>query len=116
LGVVGGTALGLWYGWAFDPVEYVDTDLAYLHPAYADDYLLMVSEAYALDNNLDAAQARIALLALPEPAAAVADRAEKAIADASSSSDIQALVRLATAMGVQRDAFLPYLGSPGGAQ
>ena len=107
--LLGGIGLGLWYGWVVDPVEYKDTDIAYLAGIYRDEYILMVSEAYALDGNLGAARARMALLSLPDPANAVADTAEAAMARGVPRMDVQALARLATAMGAQRDSFRPYL-------
>ena len=107
--LLGGIGLGLWYGWVVDPVEYKGTDIAYLAGIYRDEYILMVSEAYALDGNLGAARARMALLSLPDPANAVADAAEAAMARGVPRMDVQALARLATAMGAQRDSFRPYL-------
>ena len=109
LGLLMGAGVGLWIGWELDPVQYVDTNMSYLHPVYQDAYVLMVSEAYALDGDLGAARARLALLALPDPAHTVADRAEKAIAEEIALVHIRSLVRLSIAMGVQRDAFSPYL-------
>jgi len=111
VGLLLGTGMGLWIGWGIAPVEYTDTDISYLHPNYRDDFLLMVSEAYALNGDLDTARARIALLSLPDPAQAVADRAEKAIAQNSAPAYIRALVRLSIAMGAQRESFGPYLPS-----
>jgi hypothetical protein len=68
----------------------------------------MVSEAYALDGNLDAARARVALLALPDPANALADLAERAIARNAPLPHIRALARLAAAMGAERDTLRSY--------
>jgi hypothetical protein len=112
IGLVGGTGLGLWIGWDLAPVEYVDTDIAYLHPVYQEDYLLMVSEAYALDGDLGAARARVALLSLPDPANAVADAGERAVARNAPEAHIRALARLAAALGVQREVLRPYTFPP----
>jgi hypothetical protein len=109
IGLLGGTGLGLWIGWEIAPVEYVDTDIIDLRANYRDDYLLMVSEAYALDGDLDAARARVALLALPEPDDALADLAERAIARNAPPSRIHALALLSAAMGGQRETLRPYL-------
>ena len=109
VGLAGGAALGLWYGWIVSPVEWTDTDLAHLHPFYKDEFVLMVSEAYALDGDLDTARARMALLDLPDPAAAVADLAERYIAQSAPALQIRALAQLADAMGAGREAFHPYL-------
>lgn len=111
VGLLSGTGLGLWYGWEVDPVAYTDTDIADLHPLYKDEFILMVSKAYALDSDLDTARARIALLALPAPADAVADLAEHAISQAKPPPQIRALAQLASAMGAPRESFGPYLSA-----
>jgi hypothetical protein len=112
--VLAGTGLGLWYGWVVNPVEYKDTDVAHLHAVYRDEFILMVAEAYAVDGDLDTARARLALLFLPDPDDAVADRAEAALSQGASQLDVQALARLAAALGAQRDTLRDYVGaSPG---
>ena len=111
VGIAAGVGLGLWYGWEIDPVEYTDTDIAYLHPIYRDEYVRLVSSAYALDGDLDTARARIALLALPAPANAIADLAEQAISQAKPPPQIRVLAQLASAMGAPRASFGPYLSA-----
>ena len=113
VGLAGGVGLGLWYGWVFDPVEWKDTDMAHLHPTYRDEFILMVSEAYALDGDLDVARARIALLGLPDPANAVADLAERHIAYGTPPPQIRGLAQLANSMGAPREALQPYLSAEG---
>jgi len=113
LGLLGGVGAGLFIGWGVAPVEYVDTNLSYLHPVYKQEFILMVSEAYALDGDLDVAQARLALLTLPTGrAAAVAELAEEAIAQQWPAQQIGDLARLASALGAQNDALTPYLSLP----
>jgi hypothetical protein len=92
-----------------DPVEYTNTDVSHLAPVYRDEYVLMVGETYALDGDLDAARARLALLGLPDPGAQVADAAQDALSRGAPRLDVQALARLAAALGVQREALAPYL-------
>jgi hypothetical protein len=116
IGLLCGIGLGLWYGWVVNPVEYTDTDIAYLQPAYRDELLVMIGEAYALDGNLDVARARLALLSLPDPSNAVADAAERAIAENRPLAQVRALVQLAHGLGVERDAFRPFQLQPEGAQ
>lgn len=108
VGLIAGLGLGLGYGWLVDPVEYVDTEIAALHPTYQDDFVLMVSQAYASDQDLNTARARIALLKQPSPESVVADLAERAIAAGWPAEQIRALVQLATALGEQREGFAPY--------
>jgi hypothetical protein len=114
VGLIGGGGMGLLIGWVVAPVEYVDTDISHLSSAYKEEFILMVGEAYALDGNLDTAKARIALLSLSDPSAAIADLAERAIARNAPPSHIRTLARLAAAMGAQRETLRPYLPSTEG--
>ena len=109
VGTTAGVGFGLWYGWEIDPVEYTDTDIAYLHPIYRDEYVRLVSSAYALDGDLGTARARIVLLGVADPATVVADLAERAIADGVGVTDIALLARLAVDLGAEREALEPYL-------
>jgi hypothetical protein len=111
LGLAAGTGLGLWYGWGINPVAYTDTDLAHLHPSYRDEYIGMVSKAYALDGDLDVARARLDWLMLPDAAGAAADLAEQTIAQGASPPQIRALAQLAQALGANRPSLLPYLST-----
>ena len=108
VGLVVGAAFSLWYGWIVSPLQYTDTDIAHLHPSYRDDMVLMVSEAYAVDADLDKARARLALLSVSDPATMVADLADQAIAQNAPLAHIRALARMAAALGVQRDSLRPY--------
>lgn len=114
VGLIGGGGIGLLIGWVIAPVEYVDTDISHLSSAYKEEFTLMVGEAYALDGDLDTAKARIALLSLPDPSVAIADLAERAIAQNAPPSHIRVLARLAAAMGTQRETLRPYLPSTEG--
>ena len=111
--LLGGMGLGLWYGWVLDPVEYRDTDVSHLASVYRDEYVLMVAETFMLDGDLDAARARLALLAVPDLPGRVADQAQAALARNASQLDVQALARLAAALGAERDTLKPYLESTG---
>jgi hypothetical protein len=57
-----GLGIGLVYGWAFNPVEYIDTAPNSLREDYQTDYVLMVAEAYQVEGNLALAVRRLALL------------------------------------------------------
>lgn len=62
IAVILGVAAGLYYGWAIDPVEYVDTSPDSLLIDYQADYVLMVAEAYQVEENLDLAARRLVAL------------------------------------------------------
>lgn len=68
-----GIAIGLYYGWVFDPVEYVDTSPDTLLIDYKADYVLMVAEAYQLESDLDLAARRLAVLGDRSPLEQVQD-------------------------------------------
>lgn len=57
-----GAAAGMLYGWVFNPVEYVDTAPNSLRLDYKTDYVLMVAEAYTLDQDVNLAARRLASL------------------------------------------------------
>ncbi len=57
-----GAAGGLFYGWVISPVEYVDTTPDSLKIDYKSDYVLMVAEAYSVENDLPAAVLRLGQL------------------------------------------------------
>jgi hypothetical protein len=109
VGLAAGLGLGLLYSWEIAPVEYTDTDISHLHPVYKDDFIVMVSKAYALDGDLDTARARMALLGLNDAPGAVADLAEQKIAQNAPPPQIRPLVQLASAMGASRASFELYL-------
>lgn len=57
-----GVASGLVYGWLVDPVEYVNTSPDTLRIDYQTDIVLMVSNIYAHDHDLQKALDRFSLL------------------------------------------------------
>ena len=70
-----GAVLAVLYGWVARPLEYVDTTPDSLRADFRTDYVLMVSEAYEGDGDLNLAQVRLAALG-PRP---VVDYAGEAI-------------------------------------
>ncbi len=99
VGVIVGLLAGLFVGWVLWPVQYTDTDIADLKPAYQDEYILMVGAAYAANGDLEQAQASLARLNDPDPARRVALLAETLIARGADPGDIERLVNLADALG-----------------
>jgi len=99
VGIIVGLLAGLFIGWVLWPVQYTDTDIADLKPAYQDEYILMVSAAYAVSGDLGQAQMRLARLNDPDPAQRVALLAESLIARGADPGDIENLVNLADALG-----------------
>lgn len=104
-----GLSLGLTYAWLIEPVEYTDTEIADLKETYQADYVLMVSDAYALTGDLDAARERLGRLSAPDVAALVLSHAEAALTGGAAEAEVGRLARLAAALGASGPVLAPYL-------
>lgn len=62
LSILIGIAIGIVYGRIIQPVEYSNTPLSSLKSDYKTDYVLMVAETYALENDPVAAIHRLSAL------------------------------------------------------
>lgn len=102
IGLAAGVALGLIYTWLIEPVQYYDTPPNHLRSDLRDEYVLLISEAYAADEDWAAAQRRLASLEEPDIAAAILDVTERAIGDGKSVNSIRHLAHLAYDLGVSR--------------
>jgi hypothetical protein len=112
-GVLAGIGLGLVAGWLVWPVSYYDTDVFDLRADYQDEFVVMVSELNAQEQDNDAALRMLALLSGPDaPRSAkdiVVDVTERYIARGAKSADIGYLVGLAKALGALTTPMQPYL-------
>ena len=109
LGFVVGAGLGLAVGWLWWPVEYIDTETADLKEAYKTDYVLMVSDAYVLTGDLDAARERLGRLGGSDIPTVFRAQAEVALTSGASRAEMSHLAQLAAALGVSSPALVPYL-------
>jgi len=112
-GLVVGAALGLLVGWRLWPVEYTNTFPAQLRQDYRNDYVLMVAAAYSVEQDLEAARSRLALLDAEAPVDPLIELAEELIAAAGPHEDITLLANLADAMGAATPAMVRYLEDAG---
>ena len=109
LGIVAGFAAGGVFGYFVMPVNYLGTDIANLRSAQKDDWVMMVSAAYALDNNLADARQRINRID-DNPGVAlkyVADVAQRTI-DQNDARNARNVSALAVALGVGTPAMRNY--------
>jgi hypothetical protein len=111
-GTVVGLLFGVFVGWVIWPVQYKDTELVDLKPAHKDDYVIMVSAAYALDGDLEQVEARLAKLGVDDVGQVVADLANRYMSIGASLVDIRSLVQLADALGSSDKAMLDYIATP----
>jgi hypothetical protein len=98
LGLLLGLALGLWVAWGFAPRAQVDPSPAALRSDYKDEYRLLIASAYAATGDLGRARVRLALLADPDPAAALLEQSERALAAGASQQTVFLLSLLAEAV------------------
>jgi len=96
--VVGLTA-GLYYAWVVNPVRYVRTAPASLRLDFQEDYLALIASAYAATGDLLRAQTRLALLPDLRAAEELAALAQRRKAAGRPEAEVQALARLAAALG-----------------
>lgn len=104
--------MGAGLGWLL-PLSPARGGIDGLSAAYQAEYTVMVGAAYGLDNNWDAAQARLGRLAQPDPAGYVLELTERYINEGRRPEDIRHLARLAARYGYITPAMQPYL--PAGA-
>jgi hypothetical protein len=99
LGLVIGLAIGLYYSWVINPVEYVETSPASLREDFKSDYLALIASAYAYSGDLARAEARIAIFQEPNPATTFSQLAQKRLAMGRPQSETRALALMAAALG-----------------
>ena len=73
LAITIGLAVGSYYAWVINPIRNADTTLASLRVDYKTDYVLMVAEAYHLEEDLTRAASRLAYQGNDHPAEIVRD-------------------------------------------
>lgn len=94
IGLFIGILLGVLYGWVIRPVEYIDTAPGSLRADYYNEYVLMVSEAYAADGDLDLARMRLAALGPRPPVNTVVAAIDYGLEHGYSQLDLETLNRL----------------------
>jgi hypothetical protein len=119
-----GLAGGLYYAWAVNPVEYIDSAPDSLRQSYQDDYLTLIAAAYARTGDLPRAQARLSLFHDPKIDDTLAALAQRKLAQGGSEDEARALAELAarvqpspspasaTASGTQGPTRAPQATSP----
>lgn len=108
-GLILGAALGLVYAWLVAPREYSDTSPASLKAGFKDQYRVQIASAYLANGNLARASARLDLLKDEDSVQALAEQAQRALAEGASPRDVQALGVLAVAMGQDTPPAIPPL-------
>ncbi len=93
-----GLAAGIFYGWKVAPVSYVDATPDTLREDYRTEYVLMVAETYASEQNADSAARKLAFLGASPPSEIVSQALNFARTNHYAPEDIAALEALFPAM------------------
>lgn len=107
-GILGG-GLGLYIGWVLYPTQLVNVTPAELTPALQGDYLRLVATTYAQDDDFTAVQTRLATLRRDDLNDWIRRETVDAILAGGNEQELRQMVRLATHLGVESPAFVPYL-------
>jgi hypothetical protein len=94
-----GFGIGLLYGWVIDPVEYVDTAPVSMRSDYKTDYVLMVAEAYQVDQDISLAVQRLSFMGGAFPVKVVEDAIFFAVQSGYAPVDLGLLRDLSDALG-----------------
>ena len=108
LGLAIGIGLGLAIGWVFWPTEFTDANPTVLEDRYRRDYVQLIADSYALDNNLALAQQHIEDLG-EDGSQYVLSVLIEMILRQDDEGAIRRLARLANDIGQYTPAMDPYL-------
>ncbi|HEY3312633.1 MAG TPA: hypothetical protein VGK00_13410 [Anaerolineales bacterium] len=95
-GLVLGLGMGLLVSWVLAPVEFVDTTPASLRTDFKDEYRFLIASAYAADNDLPRAQARLGTLGNSNPVKALGEQSQRMLGNGVPMADVQLLADLST--------------------
>ncbi len=110
LGLVIGAGLGLAIGWVFWPTEFTDANPTVLQDRYRRDYVQLIADGYALDNNLGLAQQRIEDLGEDGPQYVLEVLIEMILRQEDENA-VRRLTRLANDIGQYTPAMAPFLSA-----
>ena len=98
LALLAGIGIGLAYGWYMDPVDFFDLTPDALRADYKADYVLMIAEAYRLEQDPGLAARRLAVFGSQSPSSIAASGLDYARANSFTDADIALIQELVTAM------------------
>ncbi len=99
VGLVLGSAGGLFYSWFWDPVSWTDISPKRLSPGDRQDYILLIAEAYLQDRDLERARSRLQALDVRDITGVVKVQADTAFLQGQDPNTVRALTTLAEALG-----------------
>jgi len=98
LALLAGLGLGLVYAWVISPARVTDAEPVTLRTDFKDHYRSAIAAAYVATGNLPRAQARLSLLADPDPIEALNAQAQRMLAGGQSLEGADQVAELASAL------------------
>lgn len=95
---IAGIGMGLAYGWYIDPVDYFDLTPDTLRADYKADYVLMIAEAYRVEQDPGLAARRLAVFGTRSPSSIASEGLAYARANGFAESDIVLIQELVIAL------------------
>lgn len=108
-GLLVGVLAALYFAWRVMPLQIVDNQPRSLAPAFREDFVLLVAETFAIEQDVELARTRLASLAGAKGAAVVAQQTEKMMVTGAGITDLKFMAQLAAALGVSTPAMQNYL-------
>ena len=104
LGLVFGLIGGLYYAWIIDPVVFTNASPARFSDRYREEYIILVSQSYAVNENWPLAQQRLAALDDPNIAETVNGLLETAVRQQRPAPLLEQLAVVARQLGAEGQA------------
>jgi hypothetical protein len=111
LGLVVGAGLGLLLSRSFNPLRHSNRAFSSLETESKEQYIVLVGAAYALDHDLERAQAQLERLESPNIQQWIANLIDRYLAEERDAADVRALMELAQGLGVQSPPVVAYLAA-----
>lgn len=103
LALLAGLGIGLVYSWSISPLRVVDAHPSELRADFKDAYRSAIAAAYAANNNLPRAQARLSLLKDPNPIDALNAQAQRMAGNSDAFEHADQVAALALALTENRE-------------
>lgn len=100
IGLIG----GLYYAWVVDPIVFTDASPARFSDRYREEYIILVSQSYAVNENWPLAQQRLVALEDPDIAETVNSLLETAVRQNRPAPLLEQLAVVARQLGAQGQA------------
>ena len=112
LGLILGLAGALYYAWVVSPIVYVNVSPARLSDSNKAEYLFLVSQAYALDQDWERAQRRLAAIDDPALSQTVTRLLEQYVREGQPPDAIRNMAVLARQLGAEAPAVALFAPTP----